>query len=238
MEKSLHPDENSHENQFLNKVNIRRWCWEKCKVAISAVFEFQKSRHSSGRKWPQVAAGGCWSKWPQVAASGHKWPQVAASGRKWPQVAAGDSRGREWPQGAARAWPQGVPTVEQVHGSHLQPLAATRVAASGRKRLQVAVRSATFLKTWKNKQLSCKSHFFQVCLATAVKGLLEQVVLRPLAAPSSDLHDLQPRGGPQVAASGRKLQMPVQIAPLLETWKKTQFSRESHFFQVCLGTGS
>ena len=32
--------------------------------------------HSSGRKWPQVAASG--RKWPQVAASGCKWPQVAA----------------------------------------------------------------------------------------------------------------------------------------------------------------
>ena len=30
-----------------------------------------------GRKWPQVAAGACWSKWPQVAASSCfdcKWP--------------------------------------------------------------------------------------------------------------------------------------------------------------------
>ena len=44
--------------------------------------------HSSGRKWPQLAATGRWGKWPQVAASGRKWPQVAASGRKWPQVAA------------------------------------------------------------------------------------------------------------------------------------------------------
>ena len=43
-----------------------------------------------------------------------KWPQVAASGRKWPQVAAG-CKG----------------SLEQVHGSHVQPLAATRVAASG-----------------------------------------------------------------------------------------------------------
>jgi len=29
--------------------------------------------HSSGRKWPQVAASGRWGKWPQVAASGRKW---------------------------------------------------------------------------------------------------------------------------------------------------------------------
>ena len=46
-------------------------------VAKRAVFEIQKSSHfaatcshSSGRKWPQVAA----------RASGRKWPQVAASG--------------------------------------------------------------------------------------------------------------------------------------------------------------
>ena len=51
--------------------------------------------------------------------SGRKWPQVAAlsSGRKWPQVAAFD------------AWPR---CFNLIKSSHLQPLAATRVAASGR----------------------------------------------------------------------------------------------------------
>ena len=67
--------------------------------------------HSSGRKWPQVAA----------LSSGRKWPlcRVAASGRsvEWPQVAAFD------------AWPR---YLNLRKSSHLQPLAATRVAASGR----------------------------------------------------------------------------------------------------------
>ena len=40
--------------------------------------------HSSGRKWPRVAAP---PKWPQVAASGRS-RQIRASGRKWPRVAA------------------------------------------------------------------------------------------------------------------------------------------------------
>ena len=78
---------------------------------------------ASGRKWPQVAASGLGGLLEQMAASGRKWPQgaVGASGRKWPQVAAGRKG-----------------SLEQVHGSHLQPLAATRVAAhgaSGRRRL-------------------------------------------------------------------------------------------------------
>ena len=49
--------------------------------------------HSSGRKWPRVAAP---PKWPQVAASGRKWPQVAAPDKS-ERVAAS---GREWPLSA------------------------------------------------------------------------------------------------------------------------------------------
>ena len=74
--------------------------------------------HSSGRKWPQVAALSTGRKWPQVAAfdawprcfnlikSSHlqplEWPQVAAF-PEWPQVAASGrfsrvaASGREWP---------------------------------------------------------------------------------------------------------------------------------------------
>ena len=62
--------------------------------------------HSSGRKWPQVAASILLSP---AATCSHlqplEWPQVAASGRKWPPA----------------------------FSCHRQPLAATRVAASGRK---------------------------------------------------------------------------------------------------------
>ena len=42
------------------------------------------------------------------------------------------SSGREWPQGAARASGH-KGSLEQVPGSHLQPLAAPQVAGSGRK---------------------------------------------------------------------------------------------------------
>ena len=104
--------------------------------------------------------------------SGRKWPQVAASGRKWPQGAARAS-GRKWLQWAARAsghsgllgiglqtsvpialllkpWKKvfprkyffnlpcnGILGAARASGlaatcSHLQPLAATRVAASSR----------------------------------------------------------------------------------------------------------
>ena len=81
--------------------------------------------HSTGRKWPQVAAGASDRpnlpsdrKWPQRA-SGRKWPQVAAEG-KWPQVTAS---GRKWPQVAASVkWPQVA-----ASGRFRQ------VAASGRK---------------------------------------------------------------------------------------------------------
>ena len=70
--------------------------------------------HSSGRKWPQVAAGGCRSKWPQVAASGRRGPQgtVGASGRKWPQVATEGCRSKrpQGPGGCRSKWPQ-VPQV-------------------------------------------------------------------------------------------------------------------------------
>ena len=104
---------------------------------------------ASGRKWPQGGGCGCVSKWPQVAASGRKWPQVAASGRKWPQVAAsGGKRRSKWQQVAASScWPQGVPTP-----SAWQPLAATRVAASGRRGLleQVAATQAMRLgRKWR-----------------------------------------------------------------------------------------
>ena len=99
-------------------------CFSTCiEVTKPAVFEFSK-------KQPLAAT--------RVAASGRKWPQVAASGRKWPQVAA---RGRTWPvallvgfeisRAASRA-------ATCIIRSHLQPLAATRVAASGRKWPQVA----------------------------------------------------------------------------------------------------
>ena len=110
--------------------------------------------HSQPLEWPQVAASGRSVEWPQVTASGRlrrvaevfqshkkqplaatcshssgrKWP-LFPSGRKWPQVAALSS-GRNWPQVAAfDAWPR---CFNLIKSSHLQPLAATRVAASGR----------------------------------------------------------------------------------------------------------
>ena len=83
--------------------------------------------HLSGRKWPQGFAG----------ASGLKWPQVAASGRKWPQVAAGRNG-----------------SLEQVHGSQLQPLSATRVVSSGRKWPQVAASAASGRKWRKWPQVA------------------------------------------------------------------------------------
>ena len=111
--------------------------------------------HSSGRKWPQVAALSSGRKWPQVAAfdawprcfnlikSSHlqplaatcshlqplEWPQVAAF-PEWPQVAA-SGRSVEWPQLTASGRLRRVAEVFQSHKK--QPLAApTRVAASGR----------------------------------------------------------------------------------------------------------
>ena len=98
-------------------------CGTNIEVAKPTVFETQKRAtcsHSSGRKWPQVAA----------RASGRKWPQVAARGRMWPVVLL---VGFEISRGSV--------TCSHLHYlqplaatcSHLQPLAATRVAASGRK---------------------------------------------------------------------------------------------------------
>jgi len=62
---------------------------------------------------------------------------VAASGRKWPQVASGASGGK-WPQGVSEA-------------SAWQPLAATRVAASGRtwplSAISISTLKATPLET-------------------------------------------------------------------------------------------
>ena len=68
-------------------------------------FNLIKSSHLQPLEWPQVAA---FPEWPQVAASGRsvEWPQVTASGR--------------------------LRRVAEVFQSHKkQPLAATRVAASG-----------------------------------------------------------------------------------------------------------
>ena len=101
--------------------------------------------HSSGRKWPQVAALSSGRKWPQVAAfdawprcfnlikSSHlqplEWPQVAAF-PEWPQVAA-SGRSVEWPQVTASGRLRRVAEVFQSHKK--QPLAATRSHSSGRK---------------------------------------------------------------------------------------------------------
>ena len=115
------------------------WKQRFIEVAKRAVFEIKKAA-SSGRNWPlgQVAASG--RKWPQVAASGRKWPlgQVAASGRKWPHVAA---RGCTWPVALLVGFE--ISRAASLAAiciicSHLQPLSATRVAASGRKWPQVA----------------------------------------------------------------------------------------------------
>ena len=98
-------------------------------VVRDNVFRYSRSlaatcSHSSGRKWPQVAAGASDRphlpsdrKWPQVTAEG-KWPQVTASGRRR-QVAASD---RKWPQRASgREWPSG--RLFQFQIPHLtQPL--------------------------------------------------------------------------------------------------------------------
>ena len=92
-------------------------------VVRDNVFRYSRSlaatcSHSTGRKWPQVAAGASDRpnlpsdrKWPQRA-SGRKWPQVAAEG-KWPQVTASGRRGqvaasdRKWPlRSNGRKWPQ------------------------------------------------------------------------------------------------------------------------------------
>ena len=111
--------------------------------------------HSSCRKWPQVAAGGCRSKWPQVAASGRtgavyrsKWPQVAASGHRGlsEQVAASGGKRPQWAAGGCRSkWPQVA-----ASGRKCPQVAAggcigagskwPKVAASGRKWPQVAAR--------------------------------------------------------------------------------------------------
>ena len=107
-------------------------------VVRDNVFRYSRSlaatcSHSSGRKWPQVAAGASDRpnlpsdrKWPQVIAEG-KWPQVTASGRRG-QVAASD---RKWPQRASgRKWPQVA-----AEGKWPQVAASGRrgqVAASGR----------------------------------------------------------------------------------------------------------
>ena len=102
--------------------------------------------HSSGRKWLQLAARASGRKWPQVAASGRKWPHVAASGRTWPHVAA---RGCTWPVALLVGFE--ISRAASLAAiciicSHLQPLSATRVAASGRKWPQVAASGRKWLQ--------------------------------------------------------------------------------------------
>ena len=93
-------------------------------VAKRALFESQSLAATrvaaSGRQWPHVAASRRRGLSEQVAASGRKWPQGGCRSKR-PQVA---TSGR-WPQGVSRA-------------SAGQPLAATRVVASGRKWPQMA----------------------------------------------------------------------------------------------------
>ena len=203
--------------------------------AKRALFEFQTRSHlqplaatrvaASGCKWPQ---GGCWSKckWPQVAASGRKWPQVAASGRKWPQVAAS---GRKWPQVAAsgRKWPQVAtgrkgPLSSQVHGSHLQPLAGTRVAAKwsasgchlqARKWPQVAECKRCDFGTYQNEtgQVAASGRKWPQVAASASAVILALTRVRPAKWPQVAASG---RKWPQVAASGRK--WPLAARGLLE----------------------
>ena len=165
--------------------------------------------HSQPLEWPQVAASGRSVEWPQVTASGRlrrvaevfqshkkqplaatrshssgrKWP-LFPSGRKWPRVAALSS-GRKWPQVAAfDAWPR---CFNLIKSSHLQPLAATRVAASGRfSRVAASGREwpplpsiTSWIRNWgkhplaaagslpihlnlKKKHLSNKTYFFKM----------------------------------------------------------------------------
>ena len=118
--------------------NPTRQCGEQTlRLQNQRYLKFKKAAtcsHSSGRKWPQVAA----------RASGRKWPQVAARGRMWPVVLL---VGFEISRAASLA-------AICIICSHLQPLAATcghlqplewpqvAAGASGRKWPQVAAWTA------------------------------------------------------------------------------------------------